>query len=600
MNVKYISGLQGINTLHSPRMVADNYCIDCRNVLFRDGTMTRRWGYSQIAPQLPTKEAVRAIIHFDQFSIDQRSLIAVTYNDIFAYNAADITWEYVTPIYTTGTVSASGSSVTGSGTSWSSVGIVSGDKIGFGTTNPNNITTWYTVATVNSNTSITLTEILGSSIPSGTLYVIRRLLKTGDIDWCIATKTDGTRYLIITTGDIPLYWNGSGYFNYITAANKAKYCGYFGSTSGEHLLLGDTIDTGVRQPNTIEMSDIGNPLSWNSGDYIDLYDTNDGIKGFKKIRDMIAVYKAHSISLLAPSFTSDIYNVRQNVVNDIGTVSIKTVGDFGNYHIFMSLNNVHVFDGANIKNIGDEIKNTLFSQLNYDYIHRAFAFTDTVNNLYMLFVPTGRSMNPDVCYVYDLYCEAWTRFEFAHTITAAGDVYMPYEISWEDMQNLYNQYGTHTWDWLKENSVSWLSLQGGAYYRMQMFGDSDGNIYRWDTSARNDNGLPIRAYIETKDYSLNEPYKLATVGDVRLYLAHQPIINNITPILRVRGSMNYGSEWSEEKTVDMVHPQGIRILDRTVSFALRGNYLRLKFANTNNGDMFTIEGIAVTFNDAGV
>jgi hypothetical protein len=74
--------------------------------------------------------------------------------------------------YVTGTASCSGSTVTGIGTAWQASGFCAGNRIGFGTTDPSAVTRWYEIATVNNDTSITLTET--ASIISGT-YVIEDL-----------------------------------------------------------------------------------------------------------------------------------------------------------------------------------------------------------------------------------------------------------------------------------------------------------------------------------------------------------------------------------------------------------------------------------------
>lgn len=73
--------------------------------------------------------------------------------------------------YTTGTVSASGTSVTGSGTTWSTDRMAVGSRIGFGSTDPTQITTWYQISAVGGDTSITLTSSAGT-ISGGTSYVI--------------------------------------------------------------------------------------------------------------------------------------------------------------------------------------------------------------------------------------------------------------------------------------------------------------------------------------------------------------------------------------------------------------------------------------------
>ncbi len=76
--------------------------------------------------------------------------------------------------YTAGTVAVSGTAVTGTGTSFSTTGIGVGSRIGFGTTDPTAVATWYYISAIGSDTSITLTLTAGT-ISAGTSYVIEEL-----------------------------------------------------------------------------------------------------------------------------------------------------------------------------------------------------------------------------------------------------------------------------------------------------------------------------------------------------------------------------------------------------------------------------------------
>lgn len=96
--------------------------------------------------------------------------------------------------YTDGTVDVSGTAVTGTSTLWNT-GICVGSRIGFGSTNPNEITTWYQISAVGSNTSITLTASAGT-VAAGTPYVIQDLMLIQAIT--SATTTNGG--LFITKG----------------------------------------------------------------------------------------------------------------------------------------------------------------------------------------------------------------------------------------------------------------------------------------------------------------------------------------------------------------------------------------------------------------
>lgn len=71
--------------------------------------------------------------------------------------------------YTTGTVEVSGTAVTGSGTTFTSAMV--GMNIGFNTTSPAAVTTWYTISAFTSTTSITLSSSAGT-ISAGAVYII--------------------------------------------------------------------------------------------------------------------------------------------------------------------------------------------------------------------------------------------------------------------------------------------------------------------------------------------------------------------------------------------------------------------------------------------
>lgn len=73
-----------------------------------------------------------------------------------------------------GTVSASGTTVTGVGTTFNSSKACVGNRIGFGSTNPAQISTWYEISAIGSDTGITLTTSAGT-ITAGTAYVIEDL-----------------------------------------------------------------------------------------------------------------------------------------------------------------------------------------------------------------------------------------------------------------------------------------------------------------------------------------------------------------------------------------------------------------------------------------
>jgi len=76
-------------------------------------------------------------------------------------------------LYTDGTIGVSGTTVTGSGTSWVTSRLSIGSRIGFGSNDPVSITTWYEITAIGSNTSITIDS--ATTIAPGSAYVIEEL-----------------------------------------------------------------------------------------------------------------------------------------------------------------------------------------------------------------------------------------------------------------------------------------------------------------------------------------------------------------------------------------------------------------------------------------
>ncbi len=124
-----------------------------------------------------TAAVTRRIIMYeynkDTSEFNWKGFITLTYPA--ATNHTIRGFRMVRELYTTGTVDVSGTAVTGSGTTWNTDRLSVGCRIGFGSTDPTQITTWYQISAIGSNTSITLTSSAGT-ITAGTPYVIEEMM----------------------------------------------------------------------------------------------------------------------------------------------------------------------------------------------------------------------------------------------------------------------------------------------------------------------------------------------------------------------------------------------------------------------------------------
>lgn len=96
--------------------------------------------------------------------------------------------------HTDGTVGVVGSAVTGTDTTWQTDGACVGNRIGFGSTDPTEITAWYEISTITSDSAIVLTESVPTTIPPGTAYVIEDLRAV--VETTNATPTNGGLFLV--------------------------------------------------------------------------------------------------------------------------------------------------------------------------------------------------------------------------------------------------------------------------------------------------------------------------------------------------------------------------------------------------------------------
>ncbi len=126
--------------------------------------------------ELSTAAATRRIVKYEYNKTTQQfnwgGFITLTYPAATAHTIRGL--RVVPHLYTTGTVGVSGTAVTGSGTAWQTARYAVGARIGFGTTDPTQVSVWYYISTIGSDTSITLSGSAGT-ISSGTAFVIEEL-----------------------------------------------------------------------------------------------------------------------------------------------------------------------------------------------------------------------------------------------------------------------------------------------------------------------------------------------------------------------------------------------------------------------------------------
>ncbi len=185
-----------------------------------------------------------------------------------------VKWASKGGYYSTGTVAVATTAVTGTSTSWLAAGVPVGARIGFGSTDPAAITTWYQITAISSATSITLQSSAGT-IAGGTSFVID---KTYNRDWVFladnaaAAATRRITLFEYNREDSIFTWKGFVTQTYPTATNhtitgmRAVYATYTTGTvavatatvtgtsttwSADRIIIGSRIGFGSTDPTQI-------------------------------------------------------------------------------------------------------------------------------------------------------------------------------------------------------------------------------------------------------------------------------------------------------------------------------------------------------------
>lgn len=253
---------------------------------------------------------------------------------------------------------------------------------------------------------------------------------TGDTDDIITLAFVGgfnTDNVYISNGkDALMVWTGSGSVTALgidnfTELRANSIIGWQG-----HLVLGHTFeDEGsgvVEYPYRIRESKIGDPTQWDdnanaSANFQNLIDDkrNSKVQGFEPLSNVLVCYKESAVYNITYEGSRGYFRPKMQV-SDFGAISRRAwtpVLD-GDVHLILSKSNLHLYDGYEFKKpaIGDRIKKNLFANLNWDYRHVSFLFSNPDRYEAYVGIPSGASTRPDRFYVWNWDANSYTIVQF--------------------------------------------------------------------------------------------------------------------------------------------------------------------------------------------
>lgn len=483
-----------------PGGLSDGYNFRCKNGTLQSANM----GWVKFSTNWQLNGSVLLI---DQFNTRTgvAHLIFSTKTDLYQWNQVSDTVTYLTPTYIVGTASASGTAVTGSGTTWST-NAKAGDQIAFGVAGQTSTSaTWYTVQTVNNDTSITLTASAGT-IASGP-YTIRRLLQGAN-----SSIPDSAQFLVDGSGsDLWFYTNGVDYVvTWDGVATSAIYhpelniickrlCNY-----KNMMIYGNITVSGVYQPTSIINSDVGWALRAGAtgiqlSNQFEVHSNSDEIFSLRVLGPNLIVYSERTITTVQFVGAPVVFAFTQ-AVQGHGPIGPRAIAPFGYIHEFIGHDRGYSFDGVNLREVNSHVMRDIIRQIDTTRQRFAFAHFNEEQGEVEWSVPL--TSDPGQGVIGSSPVTAWVEnyLEVNQYSQYQGSPFAKRNYPFTCAGYWLATSGAQTWasstgNWISQN-FAWNDKIYSTSFPLNLVGDVNGFIYITDT-VQTGNGAILPSFVHT-------------------------------------------------------------------------------------------------------
>lgn len=263
--------------------------------------------------------------------------------------------------------------------------------------------------------------------------------------------------------------------NMASAVSPTTYSAWALLSMRDHLLIYHTIENGTEFYKRVRWSKKG-VLTYAAGttDFasgvaggVDVQDCEGEIKTAVPLAGGAAVYSERSIHYQYWVGSDEVWRF-QKTIPGIGTPSRRGVVSYADVNYFLSSDNVYSYGGGSSLNpIGNSVKQAMFSEINQQAIGTSFVDFDPRENELLVYVPTGTATQPNICWVYRVVDDAWTRKLREHSSVGRFS-----RASGLTIGELVGDIGAQTWTF------------GEAINRIdagiKIFGDPSGRVVKHD------------------------------------------------------------------------------------------------------------------------
>lgn len=312
-------------------------------------------------------------------SISEEQLFFHTGRDVYRHNPVDPSApDRVTPKESTGTASLSGTTVTGTGTTWVTDGVLEDHLFKFDA-DPD--TAWTRIASVNSETEVDLADTYRGAGTSGN-YTIIRCYAAGAITvdaarrifWSTSTYRGGQVLYVATNGVDRIQKNtGSGDMTDLAGLDAIDEGSPVDVSSAkvaipywESLVIGNLQENGVDAPNAVRWSTPLEPEVFKPFKRLTL-EGDDAIVNAAVVAGNLVWFNERSVHNMVPIGPPFDFRTSRRVtgIGCIAPGSVQVIREQA--AVFLGQDDFYLYDTTREQKLGTDVRNIIFDNLNDEY-----------------------------------------------------------------------------------------------------------------------------------------------------------------------------------------------------------------------------------------
>ena len=287
---------------------------------------------------------------------------------------------------------------------------------------------------------------------------------------------------------------GTAYAVLAAACPPAKFLCRFNN----RLNLGMTVESAVTFPYRHRRPVSGDHTDWSGlgSGFRDQAEFPYHMRGLRKLGLNMCIYYERTIEacIAQPQATAPFrYETR---IADVGLYAAFTLKGRNDLHFFLGNDNFYMFNGSQVKAIGNTIRDVIFSTLNPGELRRMFAEMLLDTQEYVAFLVTGSATQPNVAWVYNWDREVWYPWDIdgplCSTIHRLDDTLT--------IDELVGTIDQQSWQFDSRNMLS--------SYPAFLTGNDDGKVYLWSPSYPGDGGVAISCRWTSQDFTSENVFSM--------------------------------------------------------------------------------------------